>query len=76
MCADGDDSGVAHYRLSALAAVAVTALLGVGAIALLVAGGLSGPTLAVVGVVVAFVLVLVLAGLGIGGARRTSTPYW
>ena len=63
-----------RYRLLALAAVAATVLVGAGAVVRFVAGGLSGATLAVVGIVAAFILVL--AGLGIGGARRTSTPYW
>lgn len=74
MCAAADGRRMARYRLLALAAVAVTALVGAGALALFVGGGPGGATLAVVALVAAFVGLL--AGLGLRGARRTSTPYW
>ena len=74
MCAAADRQGMAHYRLLALASVAAIALLGAGALLRFVGGGLSGATLAVIAIVAAFVLLLV--GLGVRGARRTSTPYW
>ena len=65
---------VARYRLLALLSVVGTALLGTGALAWFVAGGLTGPTLVVLGLVAAFVVLL--AGAGLRGTRRTSTPYW
>ena len=65
---------MARYRLLALASVAAIALVGAGAVVWFVGRGLSGATLAVLGVVAAFVLLL--AGLGHRGVRRTSTPYW
>ena len=65
---------MARYRLLALAAVAAIAMVGAGAVLWFVAGGLSAPTLVALAITAAFVLGL--AGLGIRGARRTSTPYW
>ncbi len=69
-----DPRRMARYRLLALASVAAVGLGGAGAVMWFAAGGLSGATLAVLGVVAAFVLVL--AALGRRGLRRTSTPYW
>ena len=66
--------GMARYRLLAVAAVATIALIGAGGILRFAAGGISGPTLTSLAIAAAFVLAL--AGAGLWGVRRTSTPYW
>ena len=65
---------MARYSIAALVSVVTVALLGVGAAVWFVLGGLTGQTLVVLGVVVAFVVGL--AAVAAHEVRRTRTPYW